>query len=160
MYVLLMGTSGGSLCGTPMWWKGEGPSLGTGDHSCSKVQVIPRVSLRIHQEAIVAGDRNPSQTSSGPGGFIALDHQNSRSYTSIRHGWIKGTLPPPFLLPAFSPVPALTGRLPLTRRRSPHLHHTPRPYSVQNSLFLSDGPARGKFSASSPGWVCSAVCAP
>lgn len=51
-------------------------------------------------------------------------------------------------------MPALSGRLPPTRQRRPHFRLTPRPHSVGNSLFLSDGPAGGKYSTSTPA-VCS-----
>lgn len=51
---------------------GKGLCVGTRDHSRPKRWVRSRVGLRINQEALVAGDRNPSQSSLGPEGIYWL----------------------------------------------------------------------------------------
>lgn len=87
-------------------------------------------------------------------GFIASGSHNSRSWTGIRHGWIKGChqdSATPISAACFLPCASPFRQAPTNKV---HFRPTPRPHSVGNSLFLSDGPAGGKYSTSTPA-VCS-----
>lgn len=62
---VLRGAVGVATCYTE-GQEGKGLCVGTRDCSHPKRWVHSRIGLRINQEALVAGDRNPSQSGLGP----------------------------------------------------------------------------------------------
>ena len=103
------------LCGpvgVALWYAAgvDGPwtPCGSRGPSCPKRQVLSRVSLRINPEDLIAGDRNPRQTSLGPERDLPpYVRKNPRTGPASGRAGSKG-IPrarPPFLWTAFLPVP-------------------------------------------------------
>lgn len=86
---VLWGAVGVATCYTE-GREGKGLRVGTRDHSCPKQWVCSRVGLRINQEALATGDRNPSQSSLGHRGFIGLRNKKKNPGIRPASGWIKG----------------------------------------------------------------------
>lgn len=116
---VLWGAVGVATCYTE-GWEGKGLRVGTRDHSCPKQWVCSRVGLRINQEALATGDRNPSQSSLGHRGFIGLRNKKKIQELDQHQAGSKGVLgtpPPPFLLTAFFLVTPELSQAPPTRQR-------------------------------------------